>query len=291
MKNLFSFDVRTGDTPYNKYVINRSDETVFEQQTETLKKLKEFGKKYSLPSYFKIIMYLSGIAAAIIFFGVIKSLIDGISLSEAYKNAPNFFYIFGVCVIIFILLFAISRYLLKKGDKDPEFKVIASELENVVIATFSGLGVPQTAEEISVVASFFKVNKKGKEKPVSVLMKYNVHEMRIYADEDRLYFADMDGVTAIPFSEISEITENKKRVQFPEWTKRESPRSKKYKPYKVRAFQYGYTVKTYSMQIVKDGEELEVIVPNYELETLKNFVSVPVIELKRKKKKSKDCQC
>ena len=69
----------------------------------------------------------------------------------------------------------------------------------MVIATFSGLGVPQTAEEISVVASFFKVNKKGKEKPVSVLMKYNVHEMRIYADEDRLYFADMDGVTAIPF--------------------------------------------------------------------------------------------
>lgn len=111
MKNLFSFDVRTGDTPYNKYVINRSDETVFEQQTETLKKLKEFGKKYSLPSYFKIIMYLSGIAAAIIFFGVIKSLIDGVSLSEAYKNAPYFFYIFGVCVIIFILLFAISRYL------------------------------------------------------------------------------------------------------------------------------------------------------------------------------------
>ena len=79
MKNLFSFDVRTGDTPYNKYVINRSDETVFEQQTETLKKLKEFGKKMiRLPSYFKIIMYLSGIAAAIIFFGVIKSLIDGI---------------------------------------------------------------------------------------------------------------------------------------------------------------------------------------------------------------------
>ena len=45
MKNLFSFDVRTGDTPYNKYVINRSDETVFEQQTETLKKLKELDRK------------------------------------------------------------------------------------------------------------------------------------------------------------------------------------------------------------------------------------------------------
>ena len=123
-------------------------------------------------------MYLSGIAAAIIFFGVIKSLIDGISLSEAYKNAPYFFYIFGVCVIIFILLFAISRYLLKKGEKDPEFKVIASELENVVIATFSGLGVPQTAEEISVVASFFKVNKNPLENPRESAVPYFIRRVR-----------------------------------------------------------------------------------------------------------------
>lgn len=283
MKNLFSIEIKTGGQPDNKYIIKKADSGVCERQENVMLKVGEFQKKYSLPLYFRIIMYICGIAAAIIFLGTLNAVIDGASFSQAYKNAPYLFYICGACLLIFLLLWGISRYLIRKGEKDPQLQIVAQQVENTVSESFESLGVPAEAAEISVIAYIFKI-KKGKEKPASPFMKFNVHEMKIYSDEEKIYLADIDCVTAIPFSDVKQISENKKRIQFNEWTKNESFRSKKYKPYKIRAFQYGFSVKTYSLRINSGGTEAEIIIPNYDLEILKNYVTAPVIELKQKKK-------
>lgn len=290
MKNLFSFNVKTEEQPYNNYIVKKTDSSVTDKQTETLKKVNEFQKKYSLPVYFKVIMYICGFAAVIIFFSVIRACAEGTPVSKAYRNAPYLFYIGGAGLLIFLILFGISRFLVIKGQKDPELQIIAQQVENTVVSSFEDLGVPDGAAEISVIIYAFKTNKKGKEKPASPFMKYSAHEMKLYADTETLYLADIYSVTAIPFSDIRQIVENRKRVQIPEWTKDEKPNSPKYKPYKVRAFQYGFTVGTYSMQISFDGDEREVVFPNYEIETLKTYVDAPVTEIKQKKNK-KDNRC
>lgn len=269
--------------PENKYIVKKTDAAVSDRQAKTLKRVNEFKQKYSLPWYFKVIMYVCGIAAAIIFCGVLRACGEGTSLSKGYHNAPYLFYIFGACLIIFLILFVMARYLDRKGGKDPELQLIAQEIENTVSESFESLGVPAEAAEISVIVYLFKV-KKGKRKPFSPFVSFNAHEMKIYSDGEKLYLADIDCVTAIPFSDVKQISENKKRIQFNEWTKNESFRSKKYKPYKIRAFQYGFSVKTYSLRINSGGTEAEIIIPNYDLEILKNYVTAPVIELKQKKK-------
>ena len=279
MKNLFSFDVKAEEQPYNAYIIKKADSSVLEEQDDTFKKANDFQKKYSLPLYLQIIMFVSFFAFVLVLFGIINAISRGTSFSQAYENAPYLFYICGACLLIFIILFGIARYLIKKGKKDPQYSIIEQEMQTAVEHSFENLGVPADASDISVIVYYFKNNKRGKERAVS----YASIEMKIYADSDNLYLADTGSVTAMPFSDIQKIVENKRRTQVPQWTKDESFRSKKYKPYKVKATQYGYMVKTYSMQINANGTELEVLIPNYELEILKTFVNVPVIELKPKK--------
>lgn len=286
MKNLFSIEVKTGEQPDNKYVVKKTDGSVFEKQENVMMKVGEFQKKYSLPWYFKVIMYICAFAAAVIFLGTVNAVIDGASFSQAYKNAPYLFYICGACLLIFLLLWGISRYLIRKGEKDPQLQIVAQQVENTVSESFESLGVPAEAEEISVIVYLFKI-KKGKRKPFSPFVSFNAHEMKIYSDGEKLYLADIDSVTAIPFTDIKEIAENKKRSQITEWTKDESFRSKKYKPYKIRSNGYYYFVKTYSLKLNSDGEESEIIIPNYDLPVLQNYVDVPVVALKTKEKKRK----
>lgn len=286
MKNLFSIEVKTGEQPDNKYVVKKADGGVFEKQENVMMKVGEFQKKYSLPWYFKVIMYICAFAAAVIFLGTVNAVIDGASFSQAYKNAPYLFYICGACLLIFLLLWGISRYLIRKGEKDPQLQIVAQQVENTVSESFESLGVPAEAAEISVIVYLFKI-KKGKRKPFSPFVSFNAHEMKIYSDGEKLYLADIDSVTAIPFTDIKEIAENKKRSQITEWTKDESFRSKKYKPYKIRSNGYYYFVKTYSLKLNSDGEESEIIIPNYDLPVLQNYVAAPVVALKTKEKKRK----
>lgn len=286
MKNLFSIEVKTGEQPDNKYVVKKTDGSVFEKQENVMMKVGEFQKKYSLPWYFKVIMYICAFAAAVIFLGTVNAVIDGASFSQAYKNAPYLFYICGASLLIFLLLWGISRYLIRKGEKDPQLQIVAQQVENTVSESFESLGVPAEAAEISVIVYLFKI-KKGKRKPFSPFVSFNAHEMKIYSDGEKLYLADIDSVTAIPFTDIKEIAENKKRSQITEWTKDESFRSKKYKPYKIRSNGYCYFVKTYSLKLNSDGEESEIIIPNYDLQVLQNYVDAPVVALKTKEKKRK----
>lgn len=286
MKNLFSVEVKTGEQPDNKYVVKKTDSSVFEKQENVMMKVGEFQKKYSLPWYFKVIMYICAFAAAVIFLGTVNAVIDGASFSKAYKNAPYLFYICGASLLIFLLLWGISRYLIRKGEKDPQLQIVAQQVENTVSESFESLGVPAEAAEISVIVYLFKI-KKGKRKPFSPFVSFNAHEMKIYSDGEKLYLADIDSVTAIPFTDIKEIAENKKRSQITEWTKDESFRSKKYKPFKIRSNGYYYFVKTYSLKLNSDGEESEIIIPNYDLQVLQNYVDAPVVALKTKEKKRK----
>lgn len=281
MKNIFSVEVKTGEQPHNNYIIKKTDSAVSEKEENALKSLYAFQKKYSLPIYFKVIMYICGFVAAMVIFGVISALVDGGSLSKGYHNAPWLFYIGGGCLLIFLILYGIARYMERKGQKDPELQTIAEDVNTAVKNSLEDLGVPVEAGEISVFSYLIKI-KKGKEKPALPLMRYSLTEMKIYADTEKLYLADIDCVTAIPFSDIQKIVANKRRTEFQNWTKDEPYKSPKYKPYKVRAYQYGFTAKTYSMQILSGGEVKEILIPNFEIEALKTYVAAPVIELSKK---------
>ncbi len=280
MKNLFSFNVKAEEQPYNSYIIKKADSAVLEEQDDTFKKANEFQKKYSLPLYLRIIMGISFFAFAIIFCGVFNAITKGTSFSKAYDNAPYLFYICGACFLICIIIFGIAYYLFKKGKKDPQYSIIEQEIQTTIAHSFENLGVPADALDISIIAYYFKHNKKGKERAVT----YTSCEMKLYADSDNLYIADTGMVTAIPFTDIQKIVENKKRTQIPQWTKDESYRSLKYKSYKIKINNGHIAVKTYSMRINANGTELEVLIPNYELETFKTFLDVPVIDLKPNKK-------
>lgn len=282
MKNVFSFDAE-GRQPYNNFIIKESDAEVVAKQDATLKAICAFEKKYSLPIYLKVIMYICAFVAAMVILGVLDAVIDGLPFAEAYGNAPWLFYVGGACFVVFVVLLCISRYLDFKGSKSPEFQRLTQEVNEVTAESYSRLGVPDDARGISVLAYHFRI-KRGKEKPAAYV-SHAMQEMKIYFDGDNLYIASLHCLTAIPFADIRAVVENKKRTAFIQWTKDKSYRSPEYKRYKVRAFQYGLATKTYSVRIASDGAEAEILIPNFEIETLKTFLSLPIQPAVEKKNK------
>ncbi len=121
MKNVFSFDAE-GRQPYNNFVIKESDAEIVAKQEATLKAICALGKKYSVPIYLKVTMYICAFVAAVVILGVLNAVIEGLSFAEAYGNAPWLFYVGAACFVVFAVLLSISRYLDFKGSKSPAFQ-------------------------------------------------------------------------------------------------------------------------------------------------------------------------
>ena len=121
MKNVFSFDAE-GRQPYNNFIIKESDAEVVAKQDATLKAICAFEKKYSLPIYLKVIMYICAFVAAMVILGVLDAVIDGLPFAEAYGNARGSSTSAEPVSSFLSFCFAYPAILISKGRNRPNFK-------------------------------------------------------------------------------------------------------------------------------------------------------------------------
>ncbi len=141
------------------------------------------------------------------------------------------------------------------------------------------LEVPQEADWLDVFSYAYDI-KKGKRHIGLFGRYYRNNAMAVFVRDECLCLADENGdaVYAIPLREAESIVRRKKRAVLMKWNKEESYRQGRYKAYKVKYNRGYYSVKAYSIQIVHAGEAYELIVPNYDLEILRTYVPLPVVE-------------
>ena len=90
--------------------------------------------------------------------------------------------------------------------------------------------------------------------------------MWIFTENGNLCFADTFGIWAVPLSCIIAIAFFPGHATLTSWNKEEQFNSPKYKK-TVRVYKHNYIVKGYySLQILRNNEEWEVLIPVYDID-------------------------
>lgn len=270
MKNLFGF-TKDGINNFEKFVIRKIEQDKSDELDELVEQGDTLKKEKLAPLWMTIVMYIAGGIGFLC--TVLTFLNKNGGFTASMKNAPYIFYTGIGLLVLALALFLYSSYKNKKAYKDDEVNDYLKVVDEKVHECLTELDVPQFYKKIDVLFSIEKQNKKDEKVNAKIAGMYNYvnQETNVFAENNKLCFADNTMVVSIPFDSIVRIEEIKKNTFLPQWNKSEP--LKKYKEYKVKANQYGIIAKTlYKFYLNVDGEEYYFIVPNYDFEEMINII-------------------
>lgn len=152
----------------------------------------------------------------------------------------------------------------------PAFVAAAQRVEELDKECRRTLNVPDNAQKTDILTYFLKrkngvLKRKGSK-------SYKNTEMWIFKEDDKLCFFCGTYVLSVPISSIRQIVCVRKKATLDSWNK-ETPYNKgEYKKFKVRFVDYAYRVNAYySLQFSLFNEEFEILIPNYDIQTVFNL--------------------
>ncbi len=276
MTNVFSIliDKKASDAKCDgdEFIVRRIDNTSLDTFNQLEEGRSEQEKKLKLPLPLSILKSLAFFAGMVVAVGILRA---DVTISEAYANAPEMFYIMGASWVLFGALQGAEVLKRKKHVKSAEFEEFVQDSEKAAKKFKEYLSIPDNAPLIDVFGYPYKV-KKGKEKPASAISKYVNLEMFLFQDAETVYLADHAEVFAFSKSEFVKIEKFTEKVTSTGWNKETSCTSKQYKQYKITENQYGtqFYQYHYSLQLAHEGKIFEIIVPPYEIAALASLLNL-----------------
>lgn len=283
MKNIFALNVNQNNkqsvSDGECFVIDRigaKEENLIE---ENLQLFVNMSKKYTLPRFLQIIMFIINMLTLIFVASLVRVLFD-ISLKTAYNNAPYIFYISIFSVFASIIFLMITKKKKKQLNECPEMQTLKAQYQMIFDNAKRAFSIPEDAKKIDVLTySYKKKDNKIKIKNYGIFKYINI-EMYVYIKYNMIFFADVSELISIPLGSLAYLKIAKKRVNLPHWNKEETFNSKKYKKYKIRANQYGFFIKYFSIKINDPKGEFEILIPNYDIEEFASLLGVKVEKIR-----------
>lgn len=274
MKNLFG--INNKETNFQKFVVRSVSDTSNAKIDELSKKAKIIENKELGPSWLKLVSTMCIGFGIIGIFGIIFAK-DG--FKEALKTRG---YIFVIAIILFIVGVALTIYYglkSKKIQSNKNFKTFLNEQELLKKEIQDELKIPKDSTEIDVLFTKVKENKEGKEITKSMgLFSHLNGQVFLYIEDDKVYFADLAAVIELPLDSFKSVTKINKTVVIPQWNKDVPYNNEKYKKFNIRQNGYGmlYVKPYYSIKLVVNDEEYEILIPNYDIDKFLNVVPLSI---------------
>lgn len=274
MKPFAAFDLTTDKKNENangvEFCCQRPSEALSKAFEESSAQVDKTLDKSKLPLPLRILQWVLGAAGILIFVGILKGLGGVESLDVAYKNAGFLFWICGGC----LLGWAILKFLGSRQEKavleTEDSEQVLARMEGLCKAVYAELGVPENARETDIFSFYYK-EKDGNVKHVSKGTPFNYLNLvhHVYADEENLYLANLDGKYVFPKSALKAIRTKQEHVAAAVWQKDTPHNDGFYKQFKLREDDYGCIhMKTYYiLELEHDGELWGIWFPCYELPT------------------------
>ncbi len=270
MKNIFGIDLDKEEFDAQKIAVRKTDEALLKRQDDMSEDLQEYAKKAMLPKPLTVLFYISLTLAVICFY-----------VAFAPDEEPLWWMlvpagIFGaILAVLGICAFLRHRRLLKSD----EFQAALTRTERVADESRISLGVPADAADIDVFGTAYQV-KKGKVKQGIAGCDFINYPMWAFVEEDNLCIADTAAVYAIPLSSILRVVRMERRITFDDWNKDSAYNKEPYKAYKISQnkdetlVMRGYC----SIQFLFEGEECEVVIPTYDIDTVLKMTGLSLVE-------------
>lgn len=284
MKPFLGIDLTTNkkneEPNGEEFVIAKPNVSLTQSLESSAETVEETIEKSKLPLPIRIGHWICGATAAMIAAGILKAFVgeDGVTLTEAYNNAPWLFWLGGVCLVAWALLKIVSvrkeKSILETDESSHVFTAFAKTGE----AILSDLQVPKDSKEIDVLSFFYKVKNdeiKVCEKGLQVA-PYTNPVFHIFADSETLYLANLDGKYAFPLSSIKGIKTIKKTIRIMEWNKDEAHNKGIYKQYKLSEDNYGCIIckKYHVLEFEHHNDLWGIYFPCYELPVVEELTGL-----------------
>ncbi len=136
------------------------------------------------------------------------------------------------------------------------------------------LGIPADAADMDFLSYFYREDENG---PYNIKpFDFMTLEMFVFADDEYLHIADFNDVYSISRSDIKGIEKVEKETTLLGWSKDDSFDSEKYAEYGITENDEGFIVIPYyySVRIEANGEEFELVIPPYEIDSFKALAAL-----------------
>lgn len=234
-------------------------------------KMKGIMKQAALPLPVQIGQYACLIIAFITVVGILKGLFSapGITLADAYQNAPWVFWLAGASLLLSLILYKVSA---KKRQavflQDDSLRVF-SDFAKTCDAVYRELLVPEDAKDVDILSFFYKT----KDSKIKVIEKtlqkapFDNSNYEVFSDSMNLYIANCDGKYAFPLSSIQAIRTVKKQIRLCNWNKDVAFNKGIYAKYKLISDKYNcICCKSYHiLEVNQNGNLWGIYFPCYEL--------------------------
>lgn len=225
-----------------------------------------------LPKALRIVQYLCGLTGLLMATSILKA---DVSFAQAYQNAPWAFWAAGICLPIWLILWIWSKCKSKTVLETEESTQTFSHLEGTTSAIYQELSVPGDAKTIDILFFFYKIKDgeiKVQEKGLQIAQYMNC-EFKIFADDENLYLANLEGKYAFPLSSIRKIHTVKKHIRIAGWNKDEQFNKGIYKQYKLTTDNFGciHCRQYHILEINRLDGSCGIYIPCYELPTLEEI--------------------
>lgn len=228
-------------------------------------------KRAALPTPLKILEWICMFLGLTTFIGLLRGLGGVESVDAAYRNAGPIFWICGISLVGWFILWLVGRKREKTVLENEDNELALSRMSGLCDAIFAELSVPSNAREVDILSFQYK-EKNGKLKQVlkgNSAFNYINLVYRVYGDEENLYLVNADGKYAFPKTSLKAIRTKKERVILSSWNKDTPHDEGYYKQFKLQENQYGGVItKPYHiLELEKDGQLWGIYFPCYDLAT------------------------
>lgn len=271
MRNFFGKNLTTGEKNYAPF-IERSASPAVSAKLQESEQAVTNANKAAQPAWITIVSTIS-LACATLTPGEILQTVDDV-FGKAWFGMV--FAIGVACLVVTIASFIYGIVRCNRVKRSPAFAAVTEEHDKAEKRCYDDIGVPENADETDVFWIHFCLNRKGAVKSGNCIAKYTNTKFKIFKRGNKLCLADVSDLTGIPISSIITAVYVGKRTSFSGWNKPLPRNAEAYKPYRIFESNTGaMSVKGYySVTMLLNGEESEIIIPSYEGETLKKYVTV-----------------
>lgn len=261
------------------FVTNRIGDEQIKLFENCENEIEAFRKKHNFPFWLSIVQFLAAIAGLFCLFVFISLIEDDLTFTEAYASYAALLYLGIAFLLTSAALFISEKAINKRALASEEHLALERAADETVKAAERQLEIPPQAKKIDFLNEVVIRKKNGKEKPLANQFgKYTNYEEYVYVRNGNLCLSDLYTEYSVPLASLKKIRAIRKSASFSPWNKEESPRSPRYRSYRLRTNAYGviYCKPCYSVWIEDERGEFELLLPNYELESFNSLVHLPV---------------
>lgn len=279
--NIFDFNVEKESEDFDidgaSFISSRISEPLMRRIQDGREKLMHIEKQGTLSAWLQIVEIFASVVVAIT---VIGTLGAHVPLRQALKNGFWIYIACSVCLVIWIILSIAERVKKKRALENAQNEALILALTETYQEAKKEFGTPDTAVDIDVLCQRYRM-KNGKRKIAHKMYDYGNPCVCFYCQNGDLYFETLSTKITVPMGSIVKVKKIKRNALLPQWNKEETPDSRAYKPFKIKAVNGLLYIKSYySILIDEDGQEYEILIPDYDMEAVLRASCLTVQESK-----------